>query len=273
MDKYNLQQSEEKQETNLFAEDIKPFKPWYKRWWLYAYLVIFMTSLAVFAIFGNATDQVLDNFSVENISDSVSSAIVKGSFTQVPNNLTNDVNIDSEIVAQRLQLLNAPYIGNPDAPIVIVEFSDFECPFCRQAFPILKQMIAKNSDYVKFVYLDFPISSIHDMAIPAAHAARCANEQGKFWQYHDNLFQNQDNLSQSTFLALAELNGLDKNDFVVCMDSQKYIQDIQNQFQLGLELGVMGTPTFFVNGRRFSGVLPPDIWDQIINVLLYGVEN
>ncbi len=268
----DYQSSQPREDSDLFSKDLKPAKPWYKRWWLYAYLVIFVASLVALVVFNNATDKVLDNFSADSISDSITSAILNDNITQIDKSKVTQ-GVDYKVAQERLRFLNAPSIGNPDAPIVIVEFSDFQCPFCRQAFPILKQMVAKYSDQVKFVYADFPITEIHDMAIPAAHAARCANEQGKFWQYHDSLFQNQDNLSQSAFLKLAEMNDLDMQDFATCMDSQKYVQDIQDQFQLGLELGVTGTPTFFVNGRRFPGVIPPDTWNQVISVLLYGKEN
>jgi len=182
-------------------------------------------------------------------------------------------NIDkilAKIARENIVIGHAPSVGPKHALVTIVEFSDFQCPFCQQSFPIVKQMIAKYSEYIRFVYLDFPIVNIHPLAVKASHAARCADEQGKFWQYHDSLFQNQDRLDEELFSILAEMNNLDKDDFDKCMASEKYLRNIQEQLDLGQELGVTGTPTFFINGHRLPGVIPSDVWDEIMNVLIYG---
>ncbi len=259
-------------EANIFAEDIKPKRPWYKFWGLYVYLVIFITSLVVLAVYVDTTNKIFDTLSVDTVSDSILDSIVDISFTKVPG-LEEGSNIDVEITNELLRFVEGPSFGNPDAPIVIFEFSDFQCPFCRQAFPTIKQVLTKYSDSVRFVYLDFPLDSIHPLAVQAAQAGHCADEQGMFWQYHDSLFQNQDKLDENLFSILAGLNGLDTDAFDECISSNKYLGEIQQQFDLGRELGVIGTPTFFVNGHRIPGVIPFETWTQIIDVILYGVPE
>ncbi len=143
---------------------------------------------------------------------------------------------------------NDPVKGSPDAPVTVVEFSDFQCPFCADFYndtlPLITQEYVDNGK-VKIVYRDFPLS-IHPQAAPAALAAECANEQGKFWEYHDKLFDNQEALSPSIYSSFASELGLDISKFNSCVSSNKYADEIVGDFQDGQRLGVSGTPTFFV---------------------------
>jgi len=162
----------------------------------------------------------------------------------------------------RIDLLNNgndPSIGEKDSKIIVVAFEDFECPFCKQAQPFIKKMIAKHGDSIRFVYKDFPLSTIHPLAQAAAEAAQCAHEQGKFWEYHDGLFANQDKISQSFFRALAQQVGLNLTQFNQCFNTGKYRREVTQDAELGSVLGTIGTPTFFINGELFAQGYSPEL--------------
>jgi len=144
--------------------------------------------------------------------------------------------------------------GNADAPITIVEFADFQCPFCSKAQPLVNNVLAKYKDKVKLAYLDFPLSQIHQHAEAAAEASRCALEKGKFWQMHDAMFADQSKLDEAALVKMAMGLGLDQKSFESCLKSSKYKEVVQKDLQVGSQAGVNGTPTFFINGEFLSGV-------------------
>jgi protein-disulfide isomerase len=160
-----------------------------------------------------------------------------------------------------------PFLGSPDAPVVIVEFSDFQCPFCgrlyQNALPQIKEQYIKTGK-VKFVYRDFPLSSIHNMAQKAAEASECADEQGQFWAYHDLLFERQQSLSVENFKTWAGELGLNTSQFDECLDSGKYVDEVQKDFRDGQIAGVTGTPGTFINGRLVPGAVPFSTFEAII---------
>ncbi len=151
------------------------------------------------------------------------------------------------------------------APVVIVEFSDFQCPFCRKALPTLKQIKAVYGDDVAFVYKHFPLASIHPLAMRAAEASECARDQGKFWQYHDLLFENQGAFQDDKLVSYAEELGMDTRMFKDCLASGAKRLIIQRDFQEGLDQGLQGTPIFFINGRRLEGAQPYSEFKRIID--------
>lgn len=161
----------------------------------------------------------------------------------------------------------APYKGDKKARIQVVEFSDFQCPFCREAVGILKDVFAEFPDAVYFQYRHFPIEREHPFAYGAAEASMCARDQGKFWEYHDILFQNQGDLSDLALNGYARTLGLDMQKFSKCVESRAYAPLVQKDFNDGLALGVKATPTFFINGRKIEGVLPAKMWKQLIKEL------
>jgi protein-disulfide isomerase len=158
-----------------------------------------------------------------------------------------------------------PMIGNPDAPITIVEFSDFQCPFCAAAMPTLKQLREDYGDQVRLVWKDFPLTQIHPDAYRAAQAGRCALEQGEFWEMHDVLFANQQALDDASLKLHAASLGLDTAAFDACFDSARYEPDVQAGMNMGTLLGVSATPTVFINGRAISGAQPYDVFARIID--------
>jgi protein-disulfide isomerase len=147
--------------------------------------------------------------------------------------------------------------GDPNAPVTIVEFGDYQCPGCGQFALSVEPQIAGTlvaSGKVKFVFYDFPLISIHPNAFIAARATRCANEQDKYWEYHETVFRNQARWSTATmpssaFEGYAEDVGIDKKAFATCLNSDKYADIITANMQLGTRMGVTGTPTIFVNAN------------------------
>jgi protein-disulfide isomerase len=170
------------------------------------------------------------------------------------------------LVAPRIDVKSAghPELGAKDAPITIVEFSDFQCPFCGRAEPTLKQVREKYGDKVRLVYMDFPLS-IHDHSIDAASAGRCAGEQGKFWEFHDAMFADQSKLKPDDLKAEAKKLGLDTAKFDQCFDTGKYKPAIESDMAQGHDLGIDGTPAFYVNGRPLSGAQPFQRFQETID--------
>jgi protein-disulfide isomerase len=157
-----------------------------------------------------------------------------------------------------------PAKGPADAPVTIVEFSDFECPFCKTVVPTLEQIKQKYGDQVRLVFRQFPLSSIHPHAQKAAEAALCANEQGKFWEMHDAMFKDQKALEVAALKTTAGGLGVDKAKFDECLDSGRFAGRVKEDERAGALVGVNGTPALFINGRSFSGAQPYDALAQAI---------
>lgn len=154
--------------------------------------------------------------------------------------------------------------GNPQAKVMIVEFSDFQCPYCQRAETTLKSVLAKHGDAVAVSYRDMPLTGIHPMAMGAAQAGRCAGEQGKFWELHDAMFADQAGLDRNGLVAKAKTLNLDEKQFDACLTSEKYRAQVQQDAQEGSRLGINGTPAFFVNGVFLNGAQPESAFESII---------
>ena len=154
--------------------------------------------------------------------------------------------------------------GNAKARVMIVEFADFQCPYCREVQPSLKDLLAKHEGTVALAFRDMPLQKIHPLALISAEAARCAGEQGKFWEYHDLLYADQTGLDKSGLLAKAAQLQLDEKQFDACLSGEKYKTQIEQDSQEGLRAGVSGTPGFFVNGVFLSGAQPEAAFETII---------
>jgi protein-disulfide isomerase len=160
-----------------------------------------------------------------------------------------------------------PSRGPANAPITIVEFSDFECPYCGRAEESVKQVMDAYKDKVRLVYRDYPLS-FHRNAQKAAEAARCAGDQNKYWEYHATLFENQTALDAESLKKYATDLELDAKKFQQCLDQNKYADTVQKDFEVGNAIGVSGTPAFFINGRLLSGAQPFEAFKQIIDEIL-----
>ena len=157
--------------------------------------------------------------------------------------------------------------GPPDAPITIVEFSDFQCPFCASAQPVLKQVLEAYPNDVKLVFRHFPLER-HPEAKIAAEAAECAARQGKFWEYHDRLFASPSAISVIHLGVIAEEVGLDRPTFSTCLETGASRTRVNEDLERGVRAGVTATPTFFVNGRMVEGAQPFLTFKQIIDPYL-----
>jgi protein-disulfide isomerase len=158
-----------------------------------------------------------------------------------------------------------PSKGPANAPVTIVEFSDFECPFCRALFPTLERIEADYKDKLRVVYLQFPLATMHTHARKAAEASLCAYEQNKFWQLHDAMFNDQQHLSVDDLKQKAAKLSLDMKAFNTCLDSDKYLTEIQSDMEEGVRVGISGTPAMFINGRLLIGAQPYGDIQKIID--------
>jgi len=159
----------------------------------------------------------------------------------------------------------APVRGAGDAPVTIVEFSDFHCPFCRKVQPVLDDVRAKYGNKVKIVFRDFPLDSLHPQTSTVSQAAHCATEQGKFWEFHDKVFKNLPDATAATLDSFAKDVGMDVTAFDACRTSSKYTAAVTASLQEGAKLGITGTPTFFINGRMLVGAQPFEEFVKVID--------
>jgi protein-disulfide isomerase len=180
--------------------------------------------------------------------------------------LRKDYGVRSMLEPLRTQVTTAghPSLGPANAPVTIVEFSDFECPFCAGMFPTLKKVEENYKDKVRVVYRQFPLNAIHPKAQKAAEASLCANEQGKFWQYHDALFSDQQKLAVDDLKARAAALALNAETFAACLDSGKHAAAVRDSIVEGSKAGVDGTPALFINGRYLNGNQPYAEIEKII---------
>ena len=218
--------------------------------------IIIITGIAAFFAGSFVSNLSSEQISQKELDNAIAELELKILEKQLP---TKQPSIPLEISAD-----NDPVIGNPDAPITIIEFSDFQCPFCArfhiQTLPtIMEEYIEKGS--VKLVFRDFPIQSIHPNAVPASVAAECANEQGKFKQMHDILFEKQNEWSNletvyaiELFNQYSEQINLEQEQFSSCLSTAKYVKEIQNDLDDGRTYGVTGTPGFFIGNQQIGFV-------------------
>ncbi len=160
-----------------------------------------------------------------------------------------------------------------NAKITLVEYSDFQCPFCARAAPTVKQILDEYGDQIEFVYKHFPLTSIHPQAQKAAEASECARDQGKFMEYHDIIFQNQNALTDADLKRYANQLGLDTGEFNECLDSDEKTSIVLADLQEGQSKGVRGTPTFFINDQQLVGAQPYENFKAVIEQELNTDES
>jgi protein-disulfide isomerase len=163
-----------------------------------------------------------------------------------------------------------PSTGPEDAPITIIEFSDYQCPFCtRWHEQVYKPLLNEYPGKIKLVYRHLPLTSLHPEAFPAAEAAMCADEQDAFWQFHEKLFSS-DALGSDVYSQYAQELGLDMTTFQTCITDRKFQDAVQADLDFAVDLGVRSTPTFFINGLAVVGAQPLDVFKQVIDKELAG---
>ena len=213
-------------------------------------------------------------------SDLVTESELEMALSRIEAKIDNLQTINPPEQIIRISSDDDPVRGDPNAPITIIEFSDFQCPFCArfhvQTLPVLLEEYIESGK-VKLVYRDFPIQNIHPNALPAAVAAECANEQDMYWEYHDTLFENQGAWSRleiesavSLFKQYAEELELSQDQFDSCLESGKYIEEIRKDLEDGRDYGVTGTPGFFIGNEQIGfvelkGAQPFESFKQVID--------
>jgi len=196
------------------------------------------------------------------------------------NPLAKDLSIDElvklffEQPAVDIKLSGNAVKGNPNAKVVIVEFSDFECPFCKRAAMTFHQVVEEYKDEIAFYYINYPLDKscnkymqreLHKNACVAAVAAACAKEQGKFWPYHDTLFENQPKYAVPELKSYAAKNNLDTSQFNSCLQNQSSLSSIQTDIELAQKTQIQGTPSVFINGRKLNGWNNPELLKAVLD--------
>ena len=177
----------------------------------------------------------------------------------------------TEVARYSVDVDDDPALGPADAPITIIEFSDYQCPFCKRWHDeVLDRLMATYPDQIRFVYRDFPLTSIHPGAMPSAEAANCAGEQDAYWEYYRAIFTNAYNMDTAGLTQYATDLDLDVEAFTACMEEHRYQAEVEADMQYAFSIGVQSTPTFFVNGIKVEGAYPFDTFQQIIDQELAG---
>lgn len=155
---------------------------------------------------------------------------------------------------QKTEILEDDWIrGAEDAPVTLLEYGDFECPYCGMVFPVLHRLVDEDAETIRLVFRHFPNTNTHPHALPAAEAAEAAGAHGKFWKMHDMLFTHQDRLEDEDLLAYADAIGLETERFARELRTRRYREEVRRDFRRGIQDGVNGTPTLFINRLRYDG--------------------
>jgi len=178
----------------------------------------------------------------------------------------NPGNETAEIRRFQVSVDDDPALGPENAPVTIIEFSDYQCPFCAKwHVEVFTRLMADYQGKVRFVYRDYPLYSIHPQAGPAAEAANCALEQNAYWEFHAALFSEKYPLGNETYLLYARELGLDVDKFSQCVSERRYKAEVEADFSAANKLGVNSTPTFYINGRGLIGAQPYEAFKQVID--------
>ncbi len=206
---------------------------------------------------------------LEQIKDQLVQAMVnqqrRASVQKVIEELRTAANLQIDLPPPRVEVAaTGPARGPTDAKVTIVEFSDFQCPYCGAAYTTVEQLMQQYAGKVKLVFRQFPLP-IHPQAEKAAEASLCAQDQGKFWEFHDLLFKNQKKLDVSDLKTYAGSAGLDAAKFATCLDSGEKKKQVDQDLEAGQAAGVNGTPAFFINGVFLNGAMPIEEFKKVID--------
>ncbi|MCD4761212.1 DsbA family protein [bacterium] len=236
--------------------------PWRKRWWgktIIALLILFFLGVVY-------TGLRMIN-SIQHIN--------KGEFYNVDLGIwvTEQQYKDAQIGLADLLTEDDPWRGSHEPLINVIAYESFGCPFCKDNQPDLNKMMDKFGAVVRFTTKDFPTESLHPNVFNAHLAAACANEQQKYWEYYDLLFTNQGNFQRAHLKSLAEDINLDIEQFNECLDKDEFGREIRQDYSSGVEIGVVGTPSYIINGHLIAGAIPYDLWEQIVSYILQSGEQ
>ena len=205
----------------------------------------------------------LGNRTIDDVRAQIADLLRKKRRDEAAERLQNKLNSQRQVAIkfQPFRLAfengNSPMLGKKGAPVTLIEFSDFQCPFCRQFAPTIHQIDKDYGDKIAIVYRQYPIPSLHPFAFKAAEASLCAHEQGKFWGLHDMMFAEQERLTVMDLKDKAGRLGMDKTKFSSCLDTGKYTEQVQRDMQEAVRAGATGTPAIYVNGVEVPGGAVP----------------
>lgn len=240
---------------NILARAPRPPR-WYHKTWGRVVVVLLLLLLILGAYFAILTTSYVGKIKRGDIVGGMTETSLAQTARQVPKTVHPSL----------LFGVNDPSIGPEGALLTIVEFGDFECPFCRKAYPDIRAFQAAHPNDVRIVWRDFPLLDVHARAQEVAEAAACANDQGKFWAYHDKLFENQGKFGDAALIIYAQQIGLDLQTFNQCRASDAHLSEITGDLRDSITLGNTGTPTFFVNGQRIPGAVPRSLWEKMFEL-------
>jgi len=225
----------------------QPLKKWYKKPWRIFLVILLFIILVSLSTFGFYTYSLIKKIKSGEISfdEQWQNALLKPGSYEMENN-------------------SSPYAGASKPKLIIVEFADFNCPYCKASYPTVREISLKYKDSVKIIFRHYPV--INEDSIVLALASECANEQNKFWYMHDAFFQNSNpygNIGQ-----IVSKTSLNANKFNECLESQKYLNKIKADFLAAQEANIKGTPTWFINGNKIEGEIPKETFFKIIDLFL-----
>lgn len=231
-------------------------KRWWKRWWGIT-LLILLSLVALFVIWVGYLVYRELRPSPQSLAQNTKEFTVSGEGA-------SNVKVDKT----RLVRDNSASLGSSNATIQIVEFVDFECPYCQESYAVIRGLATEYGDRIHYVFRHYPVEVLHEHAEESAIASVCAAEQDKFWPYHDRLFQNQSQLDDDSLRQHALSVGINVDMFDRCRTSEAARATVLRDVADGNALGVRGTPTWFINGERVEGAIPETVFRQIIEALL-----
>lgn len=215
-----------------------------------------------YALYGNCNGPNSNQFCIfDPLGTNKPTNITSGSICSIPGHSENKT-----LTAPPIGMLSdGMYIGNPDAKVVIVEFGCYSCYYTKEAEATVKKVLKKYDNKILYVYKDFPLSITHANALPAAEAAHCALDQGKYWEYREYLFANQQNQLTEDLVGYASDLGLNIDTFKQCLNTKKYQSFVEDNYNEGLDSGITVTPTFFVNDKAVVGAKDYKEFKKVIN--------
>lgn len=241
-------------------------------------IVVITIVIAISAFFAGSY---FANLNSDEITQSDLNAAIAKLESKIENNPQSDNQRNTQPI--KVSIDDDPMKGDPNAPITIIEFSDYECPFCERFYANTLPLIEENyinTGKVNFVYRDFPIQSIHRNAATAAVAAECADDQNSFWSFHDMIFENRDTWRKldgvnllNEFEQYAVTLGLNSEEFDTCLESGKYLDEVRKDLQDGQKYGITGTPGFFIGNEDIgytlvSGAQPYQNFEKVLDKML-----
>lgn len=238
---------------------------WYQTWW--GITLAGLGGLVLFGAlaFGAVTLKFL--WQIKQGQGSILQQQVYGGFTPIQGGNQSKEKVDRDI----LEKGDFPYLGSVNAPTTIVVFGDFRCPYTKAEWPILQKLVDTYGYKIKLIFRNFPAESIHPGTGKLSQIAVCAYDQGKYWNTHNYLFNNQDGLPRQflpdDIAKLANDNGLDLEQLNKCLSSSQTASKVNRDYADGYKFGVAGTPTFFINGQKTQGVVPWEAWEKFVKEL------